>query len=87
MTCSKYKGGSCCSHERERGAESGEVVTKLLNYYGVKEQIFLADVHDADAEHSTVERWHRSIWMCSAAEVQRSALGHEDKNSSLWFTA
>lgn len=54
--------------------------------YGLEELEFLALLQDADPQHWKVENWHRSDWCCSAADVQRSAHGYEDKNSLLWST-
>lgn len=55
--------------------------------YGLKKPEFLAHLQDADPEHWKVERWHRSDWFCSAADVQPSLHGREDKNSSPWTAA
>ncbi len=64
-----------------------EVVGGKQTPYGLEELEFLANLQDADPEHWKVEPWHRSDWFCSAADVQRSAHGYEDKNSLLWSTA
>lgn len=71
-----------------KGCRRGRVeLVRRKGPYGLEELEFLARLQNADPEHWKVEHWHRSDWFCSAADVQRSAHGYEDKNSLLWSTA